>query len=143
VTLRGSFCADRSVSDKQVTLECPLPWFQDEMDAGDDPFVPGCHYRYPDSTCNAADKVFFRGDECAAPTPADQDALSDPLGPGPEDQDFVDLLEWTDSTCHQHALPDEVHYGCDTLCGGIGRGHCVVDEDFCGPANDSAHCECF
>jgi hypothetical protein len=94
--------------------------FQDTGDAGDDPWVAGCHWQFTDSQCTTG-KMFMQGDSC---------------------KDSTHLIEWTDTKCH--TLTDSVKHDCDAECRaqGQGRGRCVKVEDACGKDLHSARCEC-
>lgn len=92
------------------------------MDAGDQPFVAGCHFRYADAACSKG-KVFHQGDGC----------LTGRV-----------LFEWTDNKCH--GPKDDVrYYDCDKLCReekGTPAGFCQPVKNACGPKQPSARCRC-
>lgn len=91
-------CAPRtSTSDIHIADE----FYQDEGDAGDDPFVGGCHFGFTDTACTVG-KTFVGQDECL---------------------DRVQLREWTDDTCHPRLPFDQKIYDCNNEC--IARGHRV------------------
>jgi len=81
-----------------TTMHAKGEYYQDEGDAGNDPFERGCHYAYSDPC--TVNKTFFAQDECL---------------------DRVHLVEWTDKTCHGPGPLDKKTYDCNAEC--IARGH--------------------
>jgi len=102
---------------------CANLYYRDEMDQGDDPFNPGCHFDYADAACTR-NKTFFDGDRC---------------------RDHIILLEWVDRTCHDDM--DLFATDCDDLCKLLqppfDHGVCITILNHCGPGNHSAKCNCY
>ena len=107
-----------------TTCGTSIGYFRDERDAGNDPFLGGCHYDYSEITCTSM-KTLYSTDYCESPEL---------------------LAEWTDNVnCHGHGL-DLVLHNCDVLCIGMGfaSGRCSYGVDPpCPPGVPTATCRCF
>ena len=98
------------------------PSFQDTVDGGDDPWVPGCHLYWSQPNC-AGTANFLEGDGCT---------------------DATHLKEWTNSACHP-PQGDTVVHDCDAECKkkGFRGGGCVQSTVECASGNHrSDKCEC-
>jgi hypothetical protein len=98
-----------------------MEYYRDDLDAGDDPLVAGCHMSYSNSECTE-DAAFHAGDKCEA--------------------DGNTLIEWTNTNCH--SATDKKPYKCDKHCQSLGHvtGECKnTHESACG-GKGSAFCKC-
>lgn len=96
---------------------CVACTYQDTVDAGRDPFTPGCHIRRWQNN----PPVFQNGDSCA---------------------NNVTLKEYTNNQWHPFRPVDLVAIDCDQECGGA-LGVCVVVQNICdNQTKPSAKCEC-
>lgn len=95
-------------------------YFQDDTDAGDDPFTAGCHWSYSDPACTD-DKSFLSADGC---------------------YNKRDLWEWTLQKCHG-PTGDVKRYDCERLCRAEGHatGICEPVAEVC-DGRPSARCRC-
>jgi hypothetical protein len=95
------------------------PFYRDTQDGGMEPFRAGCHLIYVDRLCTET-PANWTGDYCI---------------------DNKRLVEWPDTSCHNH--DDRITFNCDALCRrrGHASGACVANPQVCG-TRGSAQCEC-
>lgn len=96
---------------------CANCTYKDTVDAGNDPFTPGCHIR----RWRNNPPVFLKGDSCA---------------------NNLILEEYTNNQWHPFRPVDRIAIDCDQECGPA-VGVCVVVQNICdNQTKPSAKCEC-